>query len=147
MVHIPAWALDRLVPPLRLKGNRLSRQHLVGSVGDLVHRVASRVEQHNLVAILIDRHLAVHEFTSSDLWRPGHVQSPRRERAAGAEQHLPWMWLERSTDFLFGAGVQIVFLLCVVWLLAGLMENTNAWIRQTTVVAVYLGINWLAQFL
>ena len=69
------------------------------------------------------------------------------KREGGAEILFPWLWLERSVDFLFGASVQIVYLLCVIWMVAGLMENTNVWIRQITVVVLYLGLNWLAQFL
>lgn len=69
------------------------------------------------------------------------------KRADGAEIQFPWLWLERSLDFLFGATVQIVFLLCAVWMVAGLLENSNVWIRQIAVVALYLGFNWLTQFL
>ena len=68
------------------------------------------------------------------------------KRAGGAELNWPWLWLERSVDFLFGATVQVAFLLCAVWMVAGLMEHTNAWVRQITVFVLYLGLNWLAQF-
>lgn len=34
-----------------------------------------------------------------------------------------------------------------VWIIAGLLENANVWIRQVTLVALYLGINWLTQCL
>ena len=69
------------------------------------------------------------------------------KRAAGSELKFPWLWLERSIDVLFGATLQVVFLLCAAWMVAGLLEHTNAWVRQCTVVAIYLGLNLLALFL
>lgn len=69
------------------------------------------------------------------------------KRADGAEIQFPWLWLERSVDFAFGATVQVAFLLCAVWMVAGLMADTNVWIRQITVIVLYLGLNWLTQFL
>lgn len=69
------------------------------------------------------------------------------KRAAGEEIYFPWLWLERTIDFAFGASVQIVFLLCAVWALAGLMERANVWIRQLTLLALYLGVIWLSSYL
>ncbi|WP_425397507.1 hypothetical protein [Aeoliella sp.] len=69
------------------------------------------------------------------------------KRAAGAEVQFPWLWLERSVDILFGATFQVVFLLCAVWMVAGLMEDSNVWVRQGAVVAIYLGLNYLTTFL
>jgi hypothetical protein len=68
-------------------------------------------------------------------------------RAAGTEPQFTWLWLERSVDFLVGAAGQVVFLLCAVWMIAGLLERGNVWIRQVTVVVLYLGLNWLSQYL
>ena len=69
------------------------------------------------------------------------------KRAAGAELQFPWLWMERCVDFLFGATVQIVFLFCAVWLVAGMMEHANAWIRQVIVISLYLGIIYLSKYL
>lgn len=69
------------------------------------------------------------------------------KRANGAQLQFPWLWLEQSVDFLLGATIQIVVLLCAVWMIAGLLEDANVWIRQFTVIVLYLGLNWLTQFL
>jgi hypothetical protein len=69
------------------------------------------------------------------------------KRAAGAEIQLPWLWLERLVDFLMGAGVQLAFLFAAIWLVAGLMEQANVWVRQITVVVLYVGSIWLSQYL
>lgn len=69
------------------------------------------------------------------------------QRAAGAELRLPALWLDRSSDFLFGASFQVVMLLCAVWFLAGLIEELNVWGRQGILLATYLAINLLCLFL
>ena len=69
------------------------------------------------------------------------------KRAAGAELQFSSLWLERSVDVMFGAGFQILLLFWAVWVVAGLMEHTNAWKRQTVVFALYLGFNWLKHYL
>jgi hypothetical protein len=68
-------------------------------------------------------------------------------RAAGQAVQFPWLWLEQAVDFLFGAAYQVVLLLCSVWFIAGIMEDANPWLRQITVVAIYLGLNWFSQYL
>ena len=69
------------------------------------------------------------------------------KRAANADVSAAWRWSQHSFDFAMGATMQIVFLMCAVWMVAGLLENANAWIRQLTVFGIYLGINWLGQYL
>jgi cytochrome c biogenesis protein CcdA len=68
-------------------------------------------------------------------------------RAAGESMQIPWLWLEQSVDFLFGAAFQLVMLGCAIWFIAGLMENVNPWVRQLTMLVIYLGLNWLSQYL
>jgi hypothetical protein len=69
------------------------------------------------------------------------------KRAAGEELQFSWLWLDRIVDFLFGATVQVVYCLCAVWVVALLMDKTNVWLRQATLVALYLGFNWLTHYL
>ena len=69
------------------------------------------------------------------------------KRAAGEELTFPTLGLERTVDFLFGATCEVGFFLCAVWGVAGLMENANVWLRQLTVVVLYLLITWLARVL
>ena len=68
-------------------------------------------------------------------------------RAAGSALQWHWLWLDRTVDFTFGAGFQLLLLGCSVWLLAGWMENVSAWVRQSLVIALFLGFNWVSKFL
>ncbi len=69
------------------------------------------------------------------------------KRAAGAEIQFPWLWLERTVDFAVGASFQVFLLLCAVWIVAGMMEHASAWVRQLTVISIYLGIAFLSYYL
>ena len=77
----------------------------------------------------------------------GGIDMVKARRVAHAGAASDCLWLHRSFDFCMGATIQIVVLMCTVWMVAGLLEKTNAWIRQSTVFALYLGINWMAKYL
>ena len=59
------------------------------------------------------------------------------KRAAGQELHWPTLGIGRTVDFTFGASIQVAVVLCAVWILAGLVENLNVWLRQLLLVIVY----------
>jgi hypothetical protein len=61
-------------------------------------------------------------------------------RAAGAPLQFPALWLDRCVDVLAGALFQLVFLLGAAWLVSILMDDANVWLRQSTVVVVYLAL-------
>src|SRR4051812_5779693 len=67
-------------------------------------------------------------------------------RARGDALQWHWLWLDQTVDFTFGAVYQLVLLGCSIWLICGWMENSSAWIRQSLVFALFLGLNWLSQF-
>ncbi len=57
------------------------------------------------------------------------------------------MWLTHVGDFVVGAAFQIVFLMSAVWMIAGLMEEKSAWLRQSIVIALYIFVVWLTQMM
>jgi len=69
------------------------------------------------------------------------------KRAAGQDLDWPPLGMERNVDFAFGAFIQVVVVLCSVWILAGLVENLNVWLRQLLLVIVYLLFVLLWQFM
>lgn len=62
------------------------------------------------------------------------------KRAAGQAIEMPWLWLERTVDFGFGAAAQAGYFGVAVWLIAGYFEQSNIWIRQGLLLLIYLGI-------
>ena len=68
------------------------------------------------------------------------------KRAAGDSLNFPWLWLERTVDFAFGAFTQAgLFALCV-WFLAGLVEEFDVWIRQGLLLVFALTVFVLLNF-
>ncbi|MEM9645883.1 MAG: hypothetical protein AAF989_12905 [Planctomycetota bacterium] len=68
-------------------------------------------------------------------------------RAEGTSLETPWLATDRALDVVFGGMVQVAYLMGAVWMIAGFFENASGWIRQSLVVLLYLGLNWLTQYL
>jgi hypothetical protein len=67
-------------------------------------------------------------------------------RAAGAQIQFPTLWLERTVDILAGMMFEVAFVVGAAWAVSVFMDNVNAWVRQTAVMVVYLGIAAYAFF-
>lgn len=50
-------------------------------------------------------------------------------RAEGTPLQTPWLAADRALDIAFGGTIQVLYLLCAVWMIAGLCENANVWVR------------------
>lgn len=68
-------------------------------------------------------------------------------RTEGTPLQTPWLATDRALDIAFGGTVQVLYLLCAAWMIAGLRENASGWVRQALVISLYLGLNWLTQYL
>lgn len=79
----------------------------------------------------------------------GHNMYAIREirRGEGTPLQTPWLLTDRVLDIAFGGTIQVLYLLCAVWVIAGLLEDASVWVRQAIVVLLYLGLNWLTQYL
>jgi hypothetical protein len=75
------------------------------------------------------------------------LQIREANRAAGAALHWPYLWMEQSVDFAFGALVQILFVMCALWAVAGWSERYSTWLQLGLLTAIYLGLVGLRYFL
>lgn len=61
-------------------------------------------------------------------------------RANGIPLQFGWLWLDRTVDVFFGGFLPILCLLAVIWMVSGIIDSFNVWVRQILVVALYFGL-------
>ncbi|PQO26248.1 hypothetical protein [Blastopirellula marina] len=68
-------------------------------------------------------------------------------RAAGEPLQTASLMTDRLLDITLGGTVQVILLLIAIYVVAGLLEKTNVWLRQSVVLAIYVGSNVLIRVL